>query len=206
MLGTILGMGNIAVNKVLASAELNSITGMHCQFAIYKISTLSVHWSMISCYYLCLVSIHLSGLYLTPISSSYPVHLMHFQGSMLGNTVLIITLFLKISLKGFHMVTSVAYPLACHLKFSIIWCQPTFGMLSFNCSLLWTLCSVLHLVNLETSACNTPHQLCLKEVYPLFMTQLTKPPQKEALSLVIICTVFYTCLMASVTSCLVLQA
>lgn len=50
---------------------------------------------MISCYYLCLVSIHLFGLYLIPISSSYPVHIMHFQGSMLKNTVLIITLLFK---------------------------------------------------------------------------------------------------------------
>lgn len=38
------------------------------------------------------------------------------------------------------------------------------------------------------------------------MAQLTKPPQQEALFLILICTLFYTSPVASVTSCLVLQA
>lgn len=45
----------------------------------------------------------------------------------------------------------------------MIWLQPPFGMLSFNCSLLRTLCSLLHLLNLETSAWNIPHKLPIKK-------------------------------------------
>lgn len=64
----------------------------------------------------------------------------------------------------------------------MIWLQPPFGMLSFNCSLLRTLCSLLHLLNLETSAWNIPHKLPIKKkVYPLFMTQVTNPPQQTSL-------------------------
>lgn len=65
-----------------------------------------------------------------------------------------------------YLMSGVAAPCSVTLlhgrfKPSMIWLQPTFGMLSFSSSLLWTLCSLLHLLNLEISAWNIPHQFCL---------------------------------------------
>lgn len=150
MLDTVLGTGDIAVNKTKSSPlwSWHSSTVVHCQF-FYEMSMVSVPWSMISWPCLCLESqcMYLNSTWLLSLPPiQFTLCILRVQ-----TPFWLLPFFKNIAQRLLHpylcyLLNKV--PLDCHLMSSMIWLQSTSGMLSFSCSLLWTLCSLLYLLNL----------------------------------------------------------